>query len=344
MNTKFNFSNKNILIIGGSGSLGISLIKNFVNENQVTIASRDEAKHWTLRNEFKKNKNLIFKIGDIRDKNRIQEIILDSQPNIIIIAAALKQVDTCENVPIESVKTNLLGIQNVVDVIKLNINNLVKLETTLLVSTDKACAPTNVYGMCKAISERIVTNTICENKNVKFIGVRYGNVLESRGSIIPLFKYQVEQKSNLTITHKEMTRFVMTLQESCDLIKTAISLADSGEIYVPKLPSMKIMDLATIFANRYKSKIDFIGMRAGEKLHEQLISETESFRVSENGENYVIKSSLYSNLTRDTDFSYSSNTSSLNISELESYLDELGIFEMRLNDFVGKSIDEIRKD
>ncbi|MEK7802620.1 MAG: polysaccharide biosynthesis protein, partial [Pseudomonadota bacterium] len=187
-----NFQNKKILIIGGTGSLGRALIRRLSEDNEIIVYSRDEAKHWTIRNQLTPKQNVQFEVGDIRDANRVEEIILKVKPHIILIAAALKQVDTCERSPFESIQTNTLGIHNVINAVVRQEDRLTTLETVLMVSTDKACAPTNVYGMCKAISERVVTSQSISGSSIKFVGVRYGNVLESRGSIIPLFRWQAD--------------------------------------------------------------------------------------------------------------------------------------------------------
>ncbi len=201
------------LIFGGTGSLGKKLISRFLKENDnVAVYSRDEAKHWTIRNELSNPSNLDFFVGDIRDLNRVNEVIFQYKPQVIIVAAALKQVDTCELSPFESVMTNLLGTQNIIKSVKdlsSSFSKDWKLEKVLFVSTDKACSPVNVYGMCKGISERLITSqSKNDTDNVKFLCTRYGNVLESRGSIIPLFKYQSEHSECLTVTDPSMTRFV----------------------------------------------------------------------------------------------------------------------------------------
>jgi len=212
-----------------------------------------------------------------------------------------------------------------------------------MVSNDKASSPVNVYGMCKAIAERVVlSRSLHSNKDIKFVATRYGNVLESRGSIIPLFKYQAQTSDCLTITHPEMTRFVMTLDESVDLILHALTDGQTGQTWIPKLKSMKIIDLAEIFANRYSKTIKTIGIRPGEKLHESLISHAESIRTVDAGERYYIEPSHTSVADDCKIFEYTSEMDSLNRSDLESYLDGLGIFEKSLSSFIGKSIEEIK--
>ena len=239
-------TNKRIIIFGGSGSLGQTLIKRLYKNNNLMIFSRDEAKHWTIKNNFK-SKNISFAVGDIRDKNRVEEVMVRFNPNIVLMASALKQVDTCELSPFESVQTNILGINNIVDVVEKNVNSLTDTESVLMISTDKACAPTNVYGMCKSVAERLVLIKSKDIKSVKFAAVRYGNVLDSRGSILPLFKHQVQTQEFLTVTHEDMTRFIMTLDDSVNLILTTLERSSHGETWIPKLKAMKIQDLAEIY-------------------------------------------------------------------------------------------------
>lgn len=338
-----NFDGKKVLIIGGTGSLGRSLIRRLSASNQLIIFSRDEAKHWTIRNQLDPKHNVQFEVGDIRDDKRVEEIILKWRPNIILIAAALKQVDTCERSPYESVQTNVLGIHNVVTAVVRQADRLSGLETVLMISTDKACAPTNVYGMCKAISERMVTSQSILGLGTKFVAVRYGNVLESRGSIIPLFRWQAENLDRFTVTHPEMTRFIMTLDESIDLIIAAAKNATSGETWLPRLRSMRIMDLAQIFAEKYHKPVDIIGMRPGEKLYEELISDPESVRVTEDGNYYRMAPSHVMPPLDARVFSYGSNDDVMDKESLKAYLESIGIFNIESRKFVGLEIDEIAK-
>jgi FlaA1/EpsC-like NDP-sugar epimerase len=334
--------NENILIFGGTGSLGKALIRRLGAKNKLAIYSRDEAKHWTIRNQLTDNSGISFFVGDIRDSNRVSEICKRVRPTIIIMASALKQVDTCEISPFESIQTNTLGIRNVCEGVMQLGDQLKELHTVLMVSTDKACAPTNVYGMSKALAERLVTSYQSSNSQVKFVAVRYGNVLESRGSIIPLFKHQIETKATLTVTDERMTRFIMTLDQSIDLIESTINSARSGQIWIPRIPAMRIIDLANIFASRSSSKIQVTGMRPGEKLHEDLISEPESIRTNVSGDHYIIESPFNTGLQNNALFSYTSNQDLLQIQKLEEYLESLGIFSMGINDFLGREIEEIR--
>ena len=331
-----------IIIFGGTGSLGKALIRRLASKNELILFSRDEAKHWTIKNQLLEKHNVKFVVGDIRDLKRIEETMLKHNPTLVIIAAALKQVDTCEVSPYESVQTNILGIKNIIDSILSNLSNLPALETVLMVSTDKACAPANVYGMCKSIAERLITSSSIGLVKPKFIGVRYGNVLESRGSIIPLFRYQAESQNSFTVTHPEMTRFIMTLDQSIDLIEKTINGANSGEIWLPKLKSMKIYDLAEIFSNKFSKPIEMIGVRPGEKLHEDLISDSESFRVIDEGETLRMLPSHITLKKMNKLFHYSSNQDVLSRNELEHYLNQIKIFDQSIDQFEGKEIEEIR--
>lgn len=338
---------KRIMIFGGTGSLGKALIKRLSPRHHVAVFSRDEAKHWTIRNETK-DPSLKFYVGDVRDKKRVIEALDSFKPETVITAAALKQVDTCELSPFESVQTNVLGVKNVLDACIERSNHWVTPTTVMLISTDKACAPVNVYGMCKALSERLVTSagapsvTGGAQPQQRYIAVRYGNVLESRGSIIPLFKYQAEHADEFTVTHPDMTRFVMTLDNSVDLIEAAADNAKTGEVWIPKLAAMRISDLASIFSKRYNKPVKYIGLRPGEKLHEALICSAESVRAKDTGERYVL-APAYADVPADAKmFDYTSADDVMSYEKLESYLQDLGILDRSLGSFEGKNIEEIR--
>ena len=338
-----NLAGQRVLIFGGTGSLGKAMIRRLALHNELAIFSRDEAKHWTIKNKLPVDTDVSFYVGDIRDMNRVREVCRKVSPSVIVIASALKQVDTCELSPYESIQTNTLGIRNVCEVTVDIAASLPTLHTVLLVSTDKACAPTNVYGMSKALAERIVTSYRSENSKVKYIAIRYGNVLESRGSIIPLFKHQIEVRTPLTVTDIRMTRFIMTLDQSVNLIEHSIHHAEEGQIWIPKIPAMNIIDLAKIFATRFDSTIQITGMRPGEKLHEDLISYPESIRARELSNHFVLEPPWTAEIQNGELFEYKSNRDLLVESDLENYLDSLGVFEMRLDDFLGHEIDEIRR-
>ena len=338
------------LIFGGTGSLGRKLIERMLPAHDIAVYSRDEAKHWTIKNELQsgplatRSEALRFYVGDVRDKARIKDVIRQYRPKTIIVAAALKQVDTCELSPSESILTNLIGTQNVVDAVNeshLDRNGL-GVEEVLFVSTDKACSPVNVYGMCKAISERVVTSQAPTGKpGVRFLAVRYGNVLESRGSIVPLFKYQGMHGTQLTVTDPNMTRFLMTLDDSVDLIEKTLLYGQSGETWIPRLPSMRVGDLALIFAQKHNKPIKIIGLRPGEKRHEDLINSSEGIRtrISFDDKNYIIGPAFEAG-SGDA-ITYTSADLVMTFQELHDYLNGLGIIDAPLERFKGLSIEEI---
>ena len=295
------FQDKTILITGGTGSLGKSLVRRIMTgelgePERIIIFSRDEDKQHQMRLEWKglaaatddvlyRNAEgiLDFRIGDVKDYESIVRSVREAE--VIIHAAALKQVPVCEYFPYESVKTNILGMQNIIRVINENEN---KVEIVLAVSTDKACKPINTYGMCKAIQERLTIQANLNSEHTKFICVRYGNVIASRGSVIPLFREQIRNGGPVTITTKEMTRFWLTLDTAADIIFDALHFAHAGEIYIPDVPSANIMDLAEVMIRERNIDIEFTGIRPGEKIHEILISEEEIPRTIKRGNYYVI--------------------------------------------------------
>jgi len=241
-------SNKKIFIFGGSGSLGNKLIEKYISTNLIVNYSRDECKHWQMSLKYKTDK-LSYIIGDIRDYNRVETSILREQPNIIIIMAALKHIDRCEYAIEECIKTNFNGPLNVLNAIEANIDRLNLLESVIFVSSDKACEPTNAYGMAKAMAECAIVEKSLYIKKFKFVNIRYGNVLNSRGSIIPILheKGNDQNVKEFILTHPNMTRFVMTLEQSVALIEHAILYAESGDTVIPELISMKLIDLMEIF-------------------------------------------------------------------------------------------------
>jgi UDP-glucose 4-epimerase len=333
---------KKILIFGGTGSLGRALLRRWGNMHHLGVFSRDEAKHWTIKNQLSGSQDIDFYVGDIRDKFRIREVLREFKPDVVIIAAALKQVDTCESAPTESLKTNVLGVGNVVESCVELSQSLKNLECVLMVSTDKACSPTNVYGMSKALAERVVVSQSLKNFGMRFLGVRYGNVLDSRGSIVPLFRYQAQFDRAFTITDTRMTRFLMTLDESIDLIENAIEEGESGDFWIPRLRSMKIHHLAEIFSLKYEKPINVIGIRPGEKLHEQLVSETESLRASERNGRIILKPAGKAQKGISNIWSYSSESDTLDKEDLETFLQRKKVFEIPLESFLGRNIEEIR--
>lgn len=299
------FKDKVVLITGGTGSLGKMLVKRLMSNGddvprKIIIFSRDEAKQHAMKLEWENLKiatdniyyhnydNILsFRIGDVKDYSSLLDPVKEA--DIIIHAAALKQVPVCEYFPEESLKTNVLGDVNLIRALK-ETDNHVKL--VLGISTDKACKPINTYGICKALQERLLINANLNCKKIRFICVRYGNVMASRGSVIPLFKDQVQNGGPVTITTEDMTRFFLNLDKAVDIIFDAIKYAKPGEIYVPIVPSAKVVDLAQLIIGDKKVKIKYTGIRPGEKIHEILISEEELNYTYRKGNYYVIQSNL----------------------------------------------------
>ena len=267
-----------LLIIGGTGSLGHTLVNRYISDHVIYVYSRDENKQWAMKNKYDAD-NLHFIIGDISDSARLRTTLNRIKPNRIIVAAALKHIDICEYNTYESIKTNVNGIQNVMECITNSVRP--ELECVLFVSTDKACSPVNVYGMCKALSERIVIEKSLDKSHIRYVVVRYGNVLSSRGSLLPKFHDigRDPNKSCFTVTHKDMTRFFMSLEQSVDLISYALTHGKTGYTYIPNLPSYSIKDISEIYSEIYSKPIVYTGLRPGEKMHEELINEMEMRRA-----------------------------------------------------------------
>jgi FlaA1/EpsC-like NDP-sugar epimerase len=309
---------KTILIFGGSGSLGNAIVRHKVNNNRIIIYSRDESKHWSMEQEYKhKGCNLSFVIGDIRDKEKVRETIQLVKPNIIIIAAAMKHVDRCEFETHESIMTNIIGIKNILECIPYDAQHI---ETVCFISTDKACSPTNVYGMCKGISEAMVIEKAQKYPNTKYIIVRYGNVLNSRGSIIPLL-HKIGQdpcSTSFILTDERMTRFIMTLDESVALIEHAINHANSGEVVIPSLKSMYIKDLLEIFSEIYQKDIRITDKRPGEKLHETLISCIQAERLRSDNSGYLYIQPMFQSCIANASNDLRDYSSNMNIMTKES--------------------------
>ena len=318
--------NKTILLFGGSGSLGNKFIETYLGKNKIINYSRDECKHWHMSLKYKSDK-LSFIIGDIRDKSRVETAILREQPHIIVIMAALKHIDRCEYAIEECVKTNFEGTMNIVNAIESNIDRIPSLESVVFVSTDKACEPTNVYGMAKALSESAMVEKSLYLKQCKFVAIRYGNVLNSRGSIIPILheKGQDPDVDAFTLTHDEMTRFVMTLEQSVALIEHAILYGESGDIVIPELISMKLIDLMEIFSEKYGKPIRITGLRPGEKMLESLISETQAMRLINGPDGYKYIKAPYKNLLITDAKNYNSKLNPLSKEELHKYLCDLSL-------------------
>jgi UDP-glucose 4-epimerase len=269
-------SGERILIFGGSGSLGTKTIQRWIENNQIINVSRGEEKQWQLQNTIQhiqhiQHTQLQQRIGDISLLEDVEEALLESCPTIICIFACLKHIHLCEKNPQKSIAMNINGIVNVH---KALLKYPHQVHTVLFVSTDKACMPITTYGCSKAIAENFLQN-VSQGKT-KWVGVRYGNVLNSSGSIIPYLKKYANMESDYTLTHREMTRFIMTLDQSVNLIEHAILNGQHNELIIPRIYSMRIVDLFDIFAKLYGKKVILSGLRCKEKIHEDLLSESES--------------------------------------------------------------------
>jgi len=325
------FDNKNILITGGTGSFGkacVNILLDKYTPSSIRIYSRDELKQWEMDKSLQdhpKYSLLRFLIGDVRDPERLKRA--SQGADIIIHAAALKQVPACEYNPIEAIKTNINGAINVIDA-ALDCN----VEKVIALSTDKASQPINLYGATKLCSDKlfIQANNYRGNKETSFSVVRYGNVMASRGSVIPLFREQA-QKGEVTITDDEMTRFWITLDQAVEFVLSSFGIMQGGELFVPKIPSMKITDLVKAIAPEAKMKIT--GIRPGEKLHESLIGRDEALYTYDLGDRYLIEPMLmarwdpnpniYSQkekVGRDFDYNSKTNPQYLSVQEMEDLL------------------------
>ncbi len=281
---------KSVLITGGTGSFGKKFVETILNRypevSRIVIYSRDELKQFELKQKYPANEfpQLRFFIGDIRDGERLKRAC--EGIDVIIHAAAIKQVDTAEYNPDECIKTNVNGAQNVIDAaLATNVKDIVAL------STDKACAPINLYGATKLASDKLFTaaNNMKGSRDIRFSAVRYGNVMGSRGSVIPFFLAK-RKEGVLPITHEEMTRFNISLQAGVDLVMYAIENHLGGEIFIPKIPSYKITEVANAVAPECETRI--VGIRPGEKLHEEMITETDSMNTIDLGRYYAILPSV----------------------------------------------------
>lgn len=323
-------NNKTILIFGGSGSLGNELVSRYYPNNKVIVFSRDECKHWKMSlkyNDDKAQSNITYIIGDIRDYEKVENSILRTDPHIIIVASAMKHIDRSEYSVSECVMTNYNGIMNVVNCIERHKH--LNTECVLYVSTDKACSPVNTYGISKAMGEKVMVERSFYNKKPKFVVVRYGNVLNSNGSIIQILhsKGNNENVNEFTLTHPDMTRFIQTLEQSVDLIEHAIidDNAESGDIVIPLITSMKVKDMIELFSEKYNKPINVTGIRPGEKMLESLINESQAVSMIE-GEKYYYIKPPYKNIfipSQARDYNSCMNTISKN--DLKNYLTGLNL-------------------
>lgn len=331
-----------ILVTGGTGSLGQTLIKRILTGEMgkpahVTVFSRDEAKQHYMRLEFmhreaatddviyENSKDVLnFRIGDVRDYPALVAAMRES--DIIFNAAALKQVPSCEYFPFEAVQTNINGAVNIIRAIR---ENDLPVKKVVGISTDKACKPINVMGMTKALQERVLIEANRDCASVQFNCVRYGNVIASRGSIIPLFVEQIRKGKQITVTLPEMTRFLLSLDRAVDTVFEAIGSKGRGFTFVPKVASARITEVARVLMGEKQLPITFTGIRPGEKVHEIMVSEEECFRTVEGGDYYVILPVLPElrgdeEITPALTSEYSSKDNNLEGDELRDLLAEAG--------------------
>lgn len=333
-------ADKRILVTGGTGSLGQVLVRRLLSGEmgrpaRITVLSRDEAKQHYMRMEYqhraaatdeiiyRNSQNLLdFTIGDVRDYHCVAGAV--RRADVVFNAAALKQVPTCEYFPYEAVQTNILGPENIVRAIQ---EQDLPVDTVVGISTDKACKPVNVMGMTKAIQERVFIQANMRLPGTRFVCVRYGNVLASRGSVIPLFHDQIRNGGPVTITTNDMTRFLLSLDQAVDTVFAAVREARRGETYIPIVPSARVVDIAKVLIGKRNIETKVVGIRPGEKIQEILVSEEEAFRTVERGKYYAILPML-PELCGDErggtalKGDYSSDSSVMSIEELAASLQE----------------------
>ncbi len=294
-----------IVVTGGTGSLGKAVVKRLLTgemgiPSKIIVFSRDEGKHHQMKVDFKHQlvatddvfyhnfeELLDFRVGDVRDYHALLRVL--REVDVVVHASALKQVPSCEYVPNEAVLTNIVGAQNIVAAIR---ENDTAIHTAIAISTDKACKPINVMGMTKAIQERIFVEANLGNSKTRFACVRYGNVVASRGSVIPLFAEQIRVGGPVTITLPEMTRFLITLDGAVDTVFAALRSAKPGDTFVPRLPAATVENMAKAMIGKRKIELKSIGLRPGEKIHELMVSEEEAYRTEESGQYYAIRAML----------------------------------------------------
>lgn len=295
------FKDRTVVITGGTGSLGKVLTRRLLSGDaglpkKIIVFSRDEAKQHLMRIEYQQKQKatdeviyrnferlLEFRLGDVRDYPSVCAVLKNA--DIVVNAAALKQVPSCEYFPYEAVRTNVGGAENIVRAIR---ENDLGVKTVVGVSTDKACKPVNVMGMTKALQERIFISSNITMPLTRFVCVRYGNVLASRGSVIPLFHEQIRNGGPVTVTTEEMTRFLLPLERAVDIVFAAIESAFPGEIYVPKVPAASMVNVARALIGDRRVEVEITGIRPGEKVHEIMVSEEEAWRTFERNGHYVI--------------------------------------------------------
>lgn len=311
MKKKTSFKGKKLLITGGTGSFGNKMLRYFLKNtdiDEIRVFSRDEEKQDKMRNELADGRVRFF-IGDVRNYESVNRAMNDV--NFVFHAAALKQVPSCEFFPMEAVMTNVLGAENVLNAATDN-----KVSRVVVLSTDKAVYPINAMGMTKALMEKLMVAKSRTNDGTVFCATRYGNVMASRGSVIPLFIKQIKENKDITVTDPEMTRFLMSLEESVNLVLYAYENAKSGDIFVQKAPASTIYDLALALQKIFKAtnKIKVIGSRHGEKLYETLVNREEMAKADDLGNFFRVPAD-----SRDLNYSKYFSEGSKKISNLEDY-------------------------
>jgi UDP-glucose 4-epimerase len=338
---------KRVVVTGGTGSLGKVLVKRLLGgemglPRQITVFSRDEAKQHSMRLAFQHlraptdeviyhnfEQILQFHIGDVRDLHSVSSLLRDA--DVVFNAAALKQVPSCEYFPFEAVQTNIVGAENIVRAIR---EFHLPVEVVVGVSTDKACKPVNVMGMTKALQERLFVRANLDSDGTRYVCVRYGNVLASRGSVIPLFHEQIRRGGPVTITTSDMTRFLLSLEQAVDTVFAAVRGGRAGETYIPRVPSAKVTDVAAALIGDRKIDTVVTGIRPGEKVHEILVSEEEGYRTFERDDYYVIQPMLPELVTEPSvgtplGREYSSSDDVMNMQEV---IDLLSTHKLRVAD------------
>lgn len=297
------FKDKNILVTGGTGSIGRVIVRELLKHEPavIRIFDIDEARESLLQESLKKHRNLRFLIGDVRDKERLHRAL--ENIDIVFHTASFKHVLSCEYNPFEAAKTNVFGTQNLIDAAM-----SAEVEKLVFTSSDKAVNPSNVMGATKLLAERLVTaaNYYKGSRKTIFYSVRFGNVLGSRGSVVNLFKKQLQKGGPLTITDPEMTRFVMSIQQAVDLLFDSTKLAQGGEIFIFKMPSVRILDLAQTMIKELspvygyspeKIKLETIGKKPGEKMYEELLTQQEAVRSLETESMFIVLPEIIDNLS-----------------------------------------------
>lgn len=295
------FEGSRVLVTGGTGSLGKTVVRRLLSGEagrpaRVTVFSRDEAKQHDMRLSYlhrdsatdeiiyRHSQELLrFRIGDVRDYAALARAVSDA--DVVVHAAALKQVPSCEYFPEEAVATNVLGALNLARAVR---ELRLPVKVVAGISTDKACKPINVMGMTKALMERVLVEANLQSPDTRFVCVRYGNVIASRGSVVPLFLDQIANGGPVTITLREMTRFLLSLDRAVDTVFAAVQHARPGETYVPRVPAARVVDVAAALIDGRDIPVVYTGIRPGEKIHEIMVSEEECHRTIERGGYYVI--------------------------------------------------------